>query len=480
MNREILNRSLLEHSKALDAREYSSRELTDAYIDMIEDGDREINAYISVCADVARKEADASDERRRKGESRGLLDGIPYAAKDNIAARDVKLTCGSAMLENYISPYDATVIAKLRERGAILLGKTNLDEFAMGTGSENSHFGRVKNPLDQSRVPGGSSGGSAAAVASGEACFALGTDTGGSVRQPAAYCGLVGLRPTYSSLSRYGLVAFSPSLDAIGMLTRTVSDCAVIFGAVAEKDAKDSTTSEHPCKDFCADLDGDLRGVRIAMIKEASELELDERVRRTLERSAEILRSLGAVVETVSLSCFNSSYASYYTISSAEVCSNLSRFDGVRYGYRSDGVKTLEELYVKSRSKGFGEEVKRRILFGSMALSKNFKGDIYEPAILARARIRQELENIHGSYDAILLPTSSTVAYSAGERKNLLFDAYTKDDLLCALASLAGLPALSVPDKCANALPTAIQLVGAKYSEKKLFNIAHRLINSLD
>ena len=476
MMKDITLRSLSEHISALEKKEYSSRELTLAYLDKI-DAERDINAYITVCAENALASADMADRRIRSGERLSELDGIPYAAKDNIAVRGLRLTCGSKMLENYISTYDATVISTLNAKGAVLLGKTNLDEFAMGTGTESSYFGRTKNPLDSQRVAGGSSGGSAAAVAAHLAAFALGSDTGGSVRQPAAFCGVVGLRPTYSALSRYGLVGFSPSLDTVGILTSDVRDCATVLKSIASKDAKDATSMSAPENYGFASLlqkEG-LVGKKIAILQNVNELSLSPEVLNAMGQAHTVLRELGAEVSELSTPSFNCSYASYYAISSAEASSNLSRFDGVRYGYRSENAQTLDELYTLSRSQGFGQEVKRRILFGTMALSSNFKSDIYDRAINARSSITAELCQALKGVDALLMPTVLGVAYSAGARKDELFDAYTKGDLLCTPASLAGLPAISVPYTESGAMPVGIQLVGDRFCESTLFEIAYAL-----
>ncbi|MBP3370619.1 MAG: Asp-tRNA(Asn)/Glu-tRNA(Gln) amidotransferase subunit GatA [Clostridia bacterium] len=468
--KNITLRTLTEHINALKAGEYSSRELTLAYLENI-DAAKELNAYITVCAERALASADESDKRIREGKQLSALDGIPYAAKDNISVRGLPLTCGSKMLEGYVSPYDATVIATLSERGAILLGKTNLDEFAMGTGTESSYFGRTKNPLDPGKVPGGSSGGSAAAVAAHLAAFTLGSDTGGSVRQPAAFCGVVGLRPTYSALSRYGLVGFAPSLDTVGILTSTVNDSATVLQNIARRDALDATSTDAPESYGQIEARGSLSGKKVALVKEFSSLSLSSEVIDAINYARLTLSEQGAELIELSLPSLVGAYASYYTVSSAEASSNLSRFDGVRYGYRSANAKTLDELYTLSRSEGFGQEVKRRILFGAMALSENFKHDIYDAAIAARSRITQELSAALQKVDALLIPTATGTAYSAGERKNELFDAYTKDDLLCVPASLAGLPAISVPYAKNRKMPVGIQLVGNRFCESTLFEM---------
>ena len=467
MSRDILNRTLLEHAKALETREYSSRELTEAYLGQIEEKNGDINAFVTVCAERAITEAECSDARRRAGQTRSLLDGIPYAAKDNISVSGLRLSCGSEMLKDYAAVYDATVIARLSECGAVLLGKTNMDEFAMGTGTESSCFGRTKNPLSLDRVSGGSSGGSAAAVAAQMAVFALGSDTGGSVRQPAAFCGIVGMRPTYSALSRYGLVGFAPSLDTVGILTRDVADCREVLGNIAFCDPYDATS--HGLHEMSTEEPlVSLKNKKIALIKELCELDTSADVRAAFEKKIGYAKALGAQVVELSIPSVKSAYAAYYTISSAEASSNLSRFDGVRYGYRAKGVDTLDGMYTKSRSEGFGDEVKRRILFGALALSEGFRDEIYARAVAARRRIREELENALCDADALIMPTASTAAYLAGERVGGLFDAYVKDDLLCSLASLAGLPSVSLPCECDGGLPVGIQLVGKRGKDSDL------------
>ncbi|MBE6593035.1 MAG: Asp-tRNA(Asn)/Glu-tRNA(Gln) amidotransferase subunit GatA [Ruminococcaceae bacterium] len=371
MSKDILNRTLLEHAKALETREYSSRELTEAYLGQIEEKNKDINAFVTVCAERAIAEAECSDARRRAGQARSLLDGIPCAAKDNISVAGLRLTCGSKMLKDHSAVYDATVIARLSECGAVLLGKTNMDEFAMGTGTESSCFGRTKNPLSYDRVAGGSSGGSAAAVAAQMAAFALGSDTGGSVRQPAAFCGVVGMRPTYSALSRYGLVGFAPSLDTVGILTRDVADCRTVLENIAFCDPLDSTSHGLPQMSAEARLTS-FKNKKIAIVKELCELDISADVRAAFEKKAEYAKELGADIVELSIPSVKSAYAAYYTISSAEASSNLSRFDGVRYGYRAKDADTLDEMYTKSRSEGFGGEVKRRILFGALRSRRAF------------------------------------------------------------------------------------------------------------
>lgn len=474
---DILSRSLCEHIFSLEKKEYSSLELTLAYLENIE-SKKELNAYITVCAEQALKEAKAADARIASNARLSSLDGIPYAAKDNISAKDVRLTCASKILENYVAPYDATVVELLRRNGAILLGKTNLDEFAMGTGSENSYFGRVKNPLDATRVPGGSSGGSAAAVAAHLCAFALGSDTGGSVRQPAAFCGVVGLRPTYSLVSRYGLVGFAPSLDTVGILTQNVGDCAKVLDVIAKKDDKDATSLKSPADSYKILPEYSLVGKKIAIVKELCDLSLSQKAQNALRKTANAFIELGATVCEISLPSLFGAYASYYTISSAEASSNLSRFDGVRFGHRAENAKALDELYKRSRSEGLGHEVKRRILFGSAVLCEDFKNDLYCRALAARSHITEELTNALREVDILLCPTASGEAYRACERKDELFDAYTKDDILCVPASLAGLPSISLPFFDEDPLPVGIQLVANRFCENELLCTANALLEA--
>ena len=476
--KSILSRSLCEHVASLAKKEYSPTELTMAYLENIE-AKKHLNAYITVCAEQALNAAKSAEARMLSCNRLSPLDGIPYAAKDNISARGVRLSCASKILDGYVAPYDATAIELLRENGAILLGKTNLDEFAMGTGSETSCFGRVKNPLDNSKVAGGSSGGSAAAVAADLAAFALGSDTGGSVRQPAAFCGVVGLRPTYSLISRYGLVGFAPSLDTVGILSKTTADCALVLSAIAKKDSKDATSSASGDESYAVSQEYSLRGKKIAVIKELFALPLSAKVQSALSRSLCALERLGAEVYEISLPSLGGAYASYYTISSAEASSNLSRFDGVRFGYRSKNASSIDDLYTASRSEGFGHEVKRRILFGSTVLCEDFKGDLYYRALAARKHITEELISALSRADLLLCPTTSGEAYSAGERKNELFDAYTKDDTFCVPASLAGLPAISLPITEMDSLPVGIQLMANRFCENELLRAAHALLCEL-
>lgn len=378
------------------------------------------------------------------------------------------------MLKNYTAPYDATVIERLASSGAVLLGKTNLDEFAMGVSTETSYFGTTKNPHDISRVAGGSSGGSAVAVTAYGIPLALGSDTGGSVRQPAAFCGAVGMRPTYGCVSRYGLISFAPSFDIIGTLTGSVIDSAVATSAILSHDIRDMTSVAHPTPDLSADIGKDIRAMRIALLSDIGGPSVSTEVKRAVSTAAELLGGLGAHVEEISLTHAASAYAAYYTIGCAEASSNLARFDGVRYGHRAGSYGDTESLYRRSRSEGFGEEVKRRILFGTMALSSEYSGDFYESAVNMRNIISGELCEALGRYDAILLPTAPTEAYRLGQSTEIGFESGI-DDIYCALASLAGLPAISLPYRETRSLPVGIQLVGKAFSEPTLYRIAYAL-----
>ena len=475
--KDIVFRSLSEHKHSLKAREYSSAELTRVFLERIVQCDHTINAYVSVCPEEAMKEAEASDVRRRNNEELSALDGIPYAVKDNIAVKGMPLSCGSKILNGYISPFDATAVRQLRESGCVLLGKTNLDEFAMGTDTETSAYGRTKNPIDKNRVTGGSSGGSAAAVAAREAVFALGSDTGGSVRQPAAFCGISGLRPTYSAISRYGLVGFSPSLDTVGLLAHTACDCAEIMNLTIGRDSLDATSRSHPSSNLAALIGQGIEKIRVGVVREAMSDELSGDVACAMSKAISALCALGASVDEVSLPHFDTSYAVYYTYTAAEAASSLSRFDGVRYGYRAENCGSVEELFSKSRGEGFGREVKKRILFGNLALLEENRDKIYSRAVAMRKRILLDLRDIFSRYDILLLPTASAHAYRAGSQKSAL---YGRDDLLCAPASLAGLPALSIPCKVPGGMPVGIQLMGRAFGEELIFSVAHLLQNALE
>ena len=471
--KKIVFLPLSEHIKNLASKQYSSEELTEACLDRIEET-RNLNSFITLDAEQALVKAKEADSRRRGGASLSELDGIPYAAKDNICTKGMLTTCSSNILRNYISPYDATVISRLASKGAVLLGKTNLDEFAMGDRTENSIFGPTLNPHDTSKTAGGSSGGSAAAVAAYQVPFALGSDTGGSVRQPAAFCGVVGSRLSYGAVSRYGLVSFAPSLDIIGAITRNILDNAIVTSHICGADEKDSTSFQ---LDFAPSqsINKDIAGMKIALLADLPEVQISNVVKNALQISAAKLKELGAKVEEISLKYAPSAYATYYTLVCAEASSNLSRFDGVRYGLRAQDYTDITSLYNASRSQGLGKEAKKRILFGAMALSAEHKASLYDNAINMRNLISHELCSVLSDFDAILLPTAPRTAYGLSEPPAQICN----DDIFCSLASLSGMPAISIPYMTEDSLPIGIQLIGNHCTEDKLYRIAYALEGGL-
>jgi len=460
-----------ELAAALAAGEITSAEIVDDCLERIGERDGEIGAFVHVDADGARAAARASDERRAAGHALGPLDGIPCAIKDNIAVRGLPLTCASRILEGFVSPYDAAVVERLRAAGVVILGKTNLDEFAMGSSSEHSRFGPVRNPLDPARVPGGSSGGSCAAVAAGMTPLALGSDTGGSVRLPASFCGVVGLKPSYGRISRYGLVAFASSLDQVGPVARTVGGAAMVLAAVAGPDPRDATSSPAPVPDGGAPA-GDLRGMRVGVLRETLGEGMDTAVRRRVEAAVETLRTLGADVVDAALPHARYGVAAYYVMASAEASSNLARYDGARYGRRADTVTDLESLYTTSRSEGFGDEVKRRILLGTFALSAGYHDAYYGRAMRARALIRRDHDEVFRAADVLVSPVAPTPAFRLGERTDDPLAMYLTDSLTIP-ASLAGIPAISVPCGATDeGLPVGLQLQAPFLEEARLLRVA--------
>jgi aspartyl-tRNA(Asn)/glutamyl-tRNA(Gln) amidotransferase subunit A len=430
----------------------------------------ELNSFLSIERDhaearVAAIEADSSDLRLR---------GLGIAVKDNICTKGLQTTCGSRILHNYRAHYDATAIKRLNEAGAIVIGKTNMDEFAMGSSNESSAFGPVKNPWDTTRVPGGSSGGSAAAVASGVVRAALGSETGGSVRQPASLCGIVGFKPTYGRISRYGLVAFASSLDNIGIFGQTVKDVADVLGVIAGRDEMDSTSADVPVPDYSAGLDDDIQGKTIGVPRELFGEGLDDEVRHAVELSIENFRSQGANIVDVELPYAKFGIAVYYIIATAEASSNLARYDGVRYGFRAEEASRLREMYSKTREEGFGEEVKRRIMLGTYVLSSGYYDAYYSKAQKVRALVKRDYQKAFATCDAILTPTSPTVAFKIGEKSDDPLAMYL-NDVYTVSANLAGTPALSIPTGLSSdGLPIGTQLIGSFWSEKQLLNLAHR------
>lgn len=476
---EILSLSLTDLFGALARREVSSREVTEAYLTRIEEAEARVGAYLTVDGEAALRAADAADAARAAGGPVSPLCGVPAALKDNLCTEGVKTTCASKILENFVPPYSATVWERLRAAGTPLLGKTNLDEFAMGSTTENSAFHPTRNPRDLTRVPGGSSGGSAAAVAAREAPFSLGSDTGGSIRQPAAFCGVVGMKPTYGLVSRYGLVAFASSLDQIGPLTRTVADNALVLEAIAGHDPRDSTSIRGGVPSMTRELTAGVRGLRVGLPKEMFAEGLSDGVRRAVLAAATALEGLGATVDEVALPSLRSALPAYYVLSSAEASSNLARFDGVRYGRRAAEYADLEELYVKSRSEGFGPEVKRRILLGTYALSAGYFDAYYKKAQQARTLVIRDFAAAFEKFDCLLGPVAPTTAYPLGEKAASPLEMYL-GDIHTVPVNIAGIPALSLPCGVDGAgLPVGAQLMGPALAEPTLYRAGHALETAL-
>ena len=469
----MIEKSLKSLSQALATKEVSSVELTQLYLDRIERFNPQINAFITVDREKSLKMATEADAQRAAGQA-GPLTGIPVAQKDIFCAEGWLTTCGSKMLSNFVSPYDATVIDKLhRQAGMVSLGKTNMDEFAMGSSNESSFYGSVKNPWDVERVPGGSSGGSAAAVAARLAPVATGTDTGGSIRQPAALCNLTGLKPTYGVVSRYGMIAYASSLDQGGPMGVSAEDCGLLLNAMAGFDPKDSTSLDRPAEDYTRDLDLPLAGVRIGLTKEFFGEGCDAKVMAAVQGAIDEYRKLGATLVEVSLPNSHLSVPSYYVIAPAEASSNLSRFDGVRYGYRAPEYGNLDDMYMKSRAQGFGSEVKRRILIGAYVLSHGYYDAYYLQAQRIRRLIANDFVEAFKSCDVILGPTSPSAAFKLGEKSSDPVQMYLSDIYTLAV-NLAGLPGMSVPCGFADGLPVGMQLIGNYFGEARLLNVAHR------
>lgn len=459
-----------EARAAMDNREISSVELTQAYLQRIDQVDSKIHSYLHVMTDVALGQANAADVRIENGEAEEMT-GIPVALKDIFATTDAPTTAASKLLEGYISPYDATVVARLREQGAVFLGKTNTDEFAMGSSTETSAFGPTKNPWDTKRVPGGSSGGSAAAVAAREAAVSLGTDTGGSVRQPAGFCGTVGLKPTYGRVSRFGILPFASSLDQVGPFARTVEDAALILQAIAGKDPRDSTSAPIDVPDFTAAKREDLKGVKIGVAKEYLIDGLEPGVETAVQAAVKQLEDLGAELVEVSLPHTKYGLASYYLTAPAEASANLARYDGIRFGNRVEG-EDLNDTYIRTRGEGFGEEVKRRIMLGTYALSSGYYDAYYVKAQKVRTLLKQDFDNAFASVDAIVAPTSPTVAFEIGSRSDDPYAMYMAD-VFTIPANMAGIPGISVPCGFSDGLPVGLQLLGKAFDEQNLLGIAH-------
>lgn len=470
---ELIELPLYTLSRKLASGELSSREATAAYLQAIKEKEPSVGAYLTVLEESAMKKAAEVDEKRAAGKTLSPLAGVPAGIKDNICTKGVRTTCASKMLENFVSPYNAGVIERLEEADAVLLGKLNMDEFAMGSSTENSFFKVTHNPRDLSRVPGGSSGGSAAAVAANEAAFALGSDTGGSIRQPAAFCGVVGMKPTYGTVSRYGLVAFASSLDQIGPLTRTVRDSAMVMDTIAGHDRRDSTSIKMDAISYGEKIGQSIRGMKIALPEEFFGEGLSDEVRKGIEEAALQFQALGAEIVKVSMPTLSHALPAYYIISSAEASSNLARFDGVRYGYRAADYDDITSLYKRTRSEGFGAEVKRRIMLGTFALSSGYYDAYYKKALQVRTLIVNDYNRIFEKCDFILSPVAPTTAYKIGEKTADPLSMYL-GDIYTVPVNIAGLPSLSMP--CADApdgLPIGMQLIGRPFSEPELYRAGY-------
>ena len=460
--------SVSELSKGLKNRDFSSVELTQHYLNRIDHSD--LNAFITVTEDLALSQAKEADTMLAKGKANNLT-GIPYAHKDIFCTKGIKTSAGSKILDSFISPYDATLSYKLNMEGMVMLGKTNMDEFAMGSSNENSYYGPVKNPWDKKRVPGGSSGGSAAAVSARLSAFATGTDTGGSIRQPASLCGITGIKPTYGRISRYGMIAYASSLDQAGPITQSAEDAALVLNTMAGFDDKDSTSVNRDVPDYTENLNNSIKGLRIGIPKEYFSEGLDDDIAKVILQSIKEFESMGAIVKEVSLP--NSAYAvpTYYIVAPCECSSNLSRLDGVRYGYRCDDPKDLNDMYLRSRSEGFGEEVKRRIMIGTYALSAGYYDAYYLKAQKVRHLISEDFKKAFQKVDVIMGPVSPTTAFEIGAIKDsvsmYLADIYTLS------VNLAGLPGISIPAGFSNNLPVGLQMIGNYWSEEILLNTAH-------
>ncbi|MGW8959958.1 Asp-tRNA(Asn)/Glu-tRNA(Gln) amidotransferase subunit GatA [Paenibacillus sp. NPDC055715] len=468
----LFDNTLPEIHNKLHQKEISVSDLVGHALETIGAREDKIRAYITVDEEQARASARQLDDHLISGEERGLLFGLPVGIKDNIVTEGLRTTCGSQFLKNFDPVYDATVVGKLRAAQTVTLGKMNMDEFAMGGSNENSSFFPARNPWDLERVPGGSSGGSAAAVAAGEAYFTLGSDTGGSIRQPASYCGVVGLKPTYGLVSRFGLVAFASSLDQIGPITKNVQDSAYVLQAIAGYDQKDSTSAKVDVPDYLNALTGDVKGLRIAIPKEYLGEGVDPQVKEKVLDALKTLEGLGAVWEEVSLPHTEYAVATYYLLASSEASSNLARFDGVRYGVRADNPDNLLDLYHRSRTQGFGPEVKRRIMLGTYALSSGYYDAYYLKAQKVRTLIKQDFDRVFEQYDVIIGPTAPTTAFKIGSQVDNPLTMYL-NDILTIPVSLAGVPAISIPCGLADGMPVGLQIIGKAFDESSVLRVAH-------
>ena len=467
--KDITSLTAWELKEKLDNNELTSEEITNAYADRIKEKEPEVQAFVTTTIESAIQKSKEIDKNREKG----TLEGTPIGIKDNICTKNVLTTCSSKMLENFVSPYDATVMGKINKEELPMLGKLNMDEFAMGSSTENSAIKITHNPWNLNKVPGGSSGGSAAAVAADMVPWALGSDTGGSIREPAAFCGVVGLKPTYGLVSRYGLVAFASSLDQIGPITKDVRDSAMLLNIITGHDEKDSTSYDRPKEDYVAALKNDVKGLRIGVPKEFFGEGIQDDVKEQLQNAIETYKQLGAKVEECSLDIAEYALATYYIIACAEASSNLGRFDGIRYGYRAKDFTNLKELYRKSRTEAFGEEVKRRIILGTYVLSSGYYDAYYKKAQQVRTLVMNEFNKAFEKYDIIVTPVSPTTAFKLGERATNPMEMYLAD--ICTVSvNIAGLPGMSIPCGIdSQGLPIGMQLIGNKFCEETIIKAAY-------
>jgi aspartyl-tRNA(Asn)/glutamyl-tRNA(Gln) amidotransferase subunit A len=466
------NKTIAQLAAELRLRTYSSVELTRHYLERIARIDPRLNSFVTVAAESALASAARADQALKSGEA-GPLTGIPIAHKDIFCTQGIRTSCGSRMLDNFIAPYDATVVAKLAAAGAVVLGKTNMDEFAMGSSNETSYYGPVRNPWDESRVPGGSSGGSAAAVAAHLCAAATGTDTGGSIRQPAALCGITGIKPTYGRCSRWGMIAFASSLDQAGVMARSAADAAFILDEMAGFDPRDSTSADVPVPDYVDALDNDLKGLRIGLPREYFGAGLDGRIAASIQDAIREYERLGAEIREISLPNSPLSVPVYYVVAPAECSSNLARFDGVRYGHRWENPSDLEDLYKRSRAEGFGAEVQRRIMIGTYVLSAGYYDAYYLKAQKIRHLIGDDFRRAFEQVDVIMGPTSPTTAFPLGAKMDDPVAMYL-NDIYTIATNLAGLPGMSIPVEPVDGLPVGLQIIGNHFEEARLLNVAHR------
>ncbi|MHB8126817.1 MAG: Asp-tRNA(Asn)/Glu-tRNA(Gln) amidotransferase subunit GatA [Desulfitobacteriaceae bacterium] len=476
---DITSRSAAELHTFLENKTISATELVQAFLKHIEKVEGKVKAFVTLTEDLALNQAAKVDEQIARGEKLSPLAGIPMALKDNMCSEGIKTTCSSKMLENFIPPYDATVVERLRESGAIILGKLNMDEFAMGSSTENSAFFPTHNPWDLTCVTGGSSGGSVASVAADEAVYSLGSDTGGSIRQPAAFCGVVGMKPTYGAVSRYGLIAFASSLDQIGPVTKTVRDNAIVLNAIAGYDVKDSTSVPYEKPDYTSFLVNDVKGIKIGIPQEYFGQGLDPEVAQVLQQAIETLQSLGAEVSECSMPHTEYAMPTYYLIAPAECSSNLARYDGVRYGHRSENNEDIISMFRKTRAEGFGAEVKRRIMLGTYALSSGYYDAYYLKAQKVRTLIKQDFDKALEKFDVLLSPTAPTPAFKLGEKLTDPLSMYMSD--ICTVPlNLAGLPGISIPAGFVKGLPVGLQLMSKAFGEGMLYRVAYTFEQNTD